>query len=165
MYQALQVVSLLLVSAAMAFALAHAAELPGKLRLGREAYAAVQTIYYPGFTIGGIAEPAAIVALGALVLTTATADPIWPWLVGALMAMLAMQATYWLMTHPVNRVWLKDQKMGDAGTTFFESMAAKDRLRTDEWTALRSRWEWSHVIRSGFAVAGLSLLAIAVTSD
>jgi hypothetical protein len=96
MYQALQIVSLLLVSAAMAFALAHAAERPGKMRLQREVYAAVQTIYYPGFTIGGIAEPAAIMALGALVMLTAVADPVWPWQLGALVAMLAMQATYWL---------------------------------------------------------------------
>jgi hypothetical protein len=27
--------------------------LPGKLRLDKETYCAVQTIYYPGFTVGG----------------------------------------------------------------------------------------------------------------
>jgi hypothetical protein len=40
----------------MALSLAHALEVPGKLRLNKEQYLAVQTIYYPGFTLGGIAE-------------------------------------------------------------------------------------------------------------
>jgi hypothetical protein len=50
----------------MALSLAHALELPGKMRLGKDAYLSVQTIYYPGFTIGGIAEPLGILALIAL---------------------------------------------------------------------------------------------------
>ena len=48
--------------------LAHALEMPGKMRLDREQYYAVQTIYYPGFTIGGAAEPLAILATGAALL-------------------------------------------------------------------------------------------------
>ncbi len=47
----------------MALTLAHALELPGKLRLSKEQYLEVQPIYYPGFTIGGIAEPAGLLAL------------------------------------------------------------------------------------------------------
>jgi hypothetical protein len=50
--------------------LAHALEFPGKLRLKKEQYLAVQPIYYPGFTIGGIAEPAVILATLALLITT-----------------------------------------------------------------------------------------------
>jgi hypothetical protein len=42
--RALQIASLLLVSVAMALALAHALELPGKMRLDRETYFAVQRI-------------------------------------------------------------------------------------------------------------------------
>ena len=56
MLHALQVVTVISVSVAMALALAHALELPGKLRLTKEAYYAMQSIYYPGFTIGGIGE-------------------------------------------------------------------------------------------------------------
>jgi hypothetical protein len=52
--------ALALVLTALAFALAHAAALPGKLRLSKEAYLAVQTIYYPGFTLGAFSESAAI---------------------------------------------------------------------------------------------------------
>jgi hypothetical protein len=53
MFEILQIVTLLLVAIAMAQSLAHALEFPGKLRLSREQYLAVQPIYYPGFTIGG----------------------------------------------------------------------------------------------------------------
>ena len=36
------------------------------MRLDRDADLAVQTIYYPGFTIGGASEPLAALALVAL---------------------------------------------------------------------------------------------------
>jgi hypothetical protein len=49
MLHALQVVTVISGSVAMALALAHALELPGKLRLTKEAYYAMQSIYYPGF--------------------------------------------------------------------------------------------------------------------
>src|SRR5205809_327776 len=38
----------------MGLSLAHALEYPGKRRLDRETYLKAQTIYYPGFTIGGV---------------------------------------------------------------------------------------------------------------
>jgi hypothetical protein len=57
-----QVVCLLLVAVAMALSLAHALEHPGKMRLGKDDYLRVQEIYYPGFTIGGVAEPAGVIA-------------------------------------------------------------------------------------------------------
>lgn len=66
----LAILSLLLVAITMGLSLAHALELPGKLRLDEAAYKKVQEIYYPGFTIGGIAEPAGIVALAALLYLT-----------------------------------------------------------------------------------------------
>ncbi|SRR5712691_158882 len=62
----LQVTAVLMVALAMSMALAHALELPGKLRRDEQSYVAVQTIYYPGFTIGGIGEPLA--AIGILIL-------------------------------------------------------------------------------------------------
>ena len=54
----LQVTTLLAVAIAMATALAHALELPGKLRLSKDEYLTVQKIYYPGFTIGGAVSAA-----------------------------------------------------------------------------------------------------------
>jgi hypothetical protein len=54
----MQVVTVVLVALAMIPAVAHALELPGKMRLSKDIYFAVQRIYYPGFTFAGIAEPA-----------------------------------------------------------------------------------------------------------
>jgi hypothetical protein len=56
MFLMVQVSAVFLLSVAMALALAHALELPGKMRLSREQYLATQTIYYPGSTIDGAAR-------------------------------------------------------------------------------------------------------------
>ncbi|TJW72478.1 MAG: hypothetical protein E5X43_31250, partial [Mesorhizobium sp.] len=68
--RAFMIVTLLLVAITMALSLAHALELPGKLRLNEATYKSVQTIYYPGFTIGGFAEIGGIVALAILLYLT-----------------------------------------------------------------------------------------------
>ena len=86
-----QILSVLLVATAMAMALAHALEMPGKLRLSKEAYIATQPIYYPGFAIGGaVGEFGGIlVTLMLLVLTPFGLDF---WLVlGAVLGLVAMQ--------------------------------------------------------------------------
>lgn len=161
MLDLLRLLTLLLAAVAMALALAHALELPGKMRLSREDYLVVQPIYYPGFTVGGFAEPLGLLAAALLlILTPFGSREFWLVLV-ALLGLIGMQAVYWFVTHPVNRFWLRDQSLGAAGAEFF----ALDPVRragaaTDEWTALRDRWEYSHVAR---AVLGfVSLLALAV---
>jgi hypothetical protein len=58
----------MLVAVAMALPLSHALELPGKMRLSKDQYLGMQPIYYPGFTIGGIAEPLGLLATFNLVL-------------------------------------------------------------------------------------------------
>src|SRR5262245_15630572 len=120
MFQALQVLTILLVAVAMALGLAHALELPGKRRLTKEAYLATQPIYYPGFTIGGgIGEAGGIVAvLLLLVLTPPGSVPFWLTL-GAWLALLAMHGTYWILTHPINNFWLRDVALKRAGGRFF----------------------------------------------
>ena len=72
MFQLLHILTVILVAIAMALSLAHVLELPGKLRLDRDTYLKVQTIYYPGFTIGGISEPLAALALLMLLFMTQT---------------------------------------------------------------------------------------------
>jgi len=54
MLETWQVITLMLVAVSMAMSLAHALELPGKLRLSETEYRIVQPIYYPGFTFGGL---------------------------------------------------------------------------------------------------------------
>lgn len=120
MLQALQVLAVVLVSVAMALSLAHALEFPGKLRLARASYFAVQPIYYPGFTIGGFVGEfggmvATLVVLAALLFGTPSF-----WLVlAAFLALLAAHGVYWVLTHPVNRVWLRGERLGGAGAGCF----------------------------------------------
>ena len=107
MLSALQIVTLLLVTLALVPSLAHALEFPGKLRLDQQTYYAVQTIYYPGFTIAGTSEPLAIIAtIVLLFFLRSGATTFWLTLV-ALLSLAAMQAVYWLVTHPVNQVWVE----------------------------------------------------------
>lgn len=103
-----QFVSVLLVAVAMAMALAHALEYPGKLRLSKDAYIATQPIYYPGFTIGGaVGEFGGILVTLALLLLTPFGLDFFL-VLGAVAGLIAMQAVYWTVTHPVNSFWLKD---------------------------------------------------------
>lgn len=89
-FDVLRILTLILVVLAMVPALAHALELPGKLRLTKDAYFAVQPIYYPGFTIAGISEPAAIVsAIILLLLTPPGSDDFWLTL-AALLGLISM---------------------------------------------------------------------------
>jgi hypothetical protein len=163
MFVALQVATLVVVAIAMALVLAHALELPGKLRLSKDDYLAVQPIYYPGFTIGGAAEPLGLVLLIALMLLTPRGTALWL-TAGAFAALAAMHATYWLLTHPVNRFWLKDAKLAGAGRGFFtfDPLPRGADASDDDWTTLRNRWEFSHVVRTGLGLASLILLAAAV---
>ena len=164
----MQVATLLLVSLVLTPALAHALEWPGKKRLDKKAYLTVQRIYYPGFTFAGIQEP--LSALAALVLLVMTPrDQAAFWLTAAaLAALIAMQAVYWLWTHPLNKVWLEGEHLGKAGSQFFAlgaERAAGDRAAADSeaWTVLRDRWEYSHLVRAACAGVSLVLLAIAIS--
>jgi hypothetical protein len=162
MFQVLQIVTILLVAVAMAMALAHALELPGKMRLSKEAYLAMQAIYYPGFTIGGtVGEAGGMLATLLLVFFT-PAGSVEFWLtLGAFLSLLAMHAVYWIVTHPVNNFWLKDFKLEGLGAGFFSFGIAKRNAGSPDWTVLRDRWEYSHVGRAVLALLSLTLLVVA----
>ncbi len=162
---ALQVVSALLVAIAMGLSLAHALELPGKLRLEKADYLVVQRIYYPGFTIGGIAEILGIAIIGVLLfLTPSTAA--FAWTLASLLALFAMHLAYWVLTHPVNKFWMKDQDLKTLGAGFFgiggASTAGEDSDDESLWIRYRNRWEMSHVLRAGLAGLSLALLVIGI---
>lgn len=164
MFVAYQVVTVLGVVIAVALALAHPLELPGKLRLPKDQYLAVRQIYYPGFTIGGIAEPLGLLLLiGLLFLTPFGSKSFWL-IAAALLALAAMHAAYWLLTHPVNNFWLKDVKLKAAGGAFFGlgSRSGDPSTHEPDWTQLRDRWEFSHVVRTMFGLASLILLVTAL---
>ena len=162
----LQVISVFFVAVTMALALAHALELPGKLRLDKATYLAVQAIYYPGFTFGGVAEGLAIIATLILVVMTPPGTIEFRWTLVALIALVAMHATYWIVTHPVNKFWLKDQELGGAGARFFALAPLQRSVPGDEreemWLRARDRWEHSHVLRAVLGAIALISLTSAV---
>lgn len=153
--------TILLVSVGMALTLAHVLEFPGKRRLGRDTYLAVQTTYYPGFTIAaGFGEFGAILATLVLLAITPPGGPAFlPTLVAAVV-LPTMHATYWVWTHPVNKIWLRDRELEAPSERFF---ATSCDLADRHWTVLRDRWEWSHAARAAFAIiAFIALLAAAL---
>ena len=108
--------ALLLVAVTMGLSLAHALEFPGKLRLEEQTYRAVQAIYYPGFTIGGlIGEFGGMLALVVLILLTPKAPERFWRTVAALGFLVIGHAMYWVVTHPANAAWLKDTTLSGGG--------------------------------------------------
>ncbi len=146
MLQILQVVTLMLVAVTMTLALAHALEYPGKMRLSKQEYLATQAIYYPGFTLGGIAEGVGMIALGVLAFLTRGSGAVFWLTLGAFLAIVALHLVYWVLTHPVNNFWIKDVKLHRAGTRFFGLSPARRIGGQPDWTELRDQWERSHLL-------------------
>jgi hypothetical protein len=167
MFLILQIVSVFLVSVAMSLSLAHALELPGKLRLDKQTYCAVQTIYYPGFTFGGFSEVMGIVAVLALLLMTPVESAAFQWTLIGFVGLVIMHAAYWIITHPVNKFWLKDQNLkgfsaGFFGFDPFKQRGQEERDDEEAWKRLRDRWEYSHVLRAVLSALALLTLIVAV---
>jgi hypothetical protein len=168
MFSVLQILTAILIAMAMAMALAHALEFPGKMRLTKEAYFAMQPIYYPGFTIGGgVGEFGGLVAtIILLIFTPLGSAEFWLTLV-ALLGLVGMQAVYWLLTHPVNQFWLEGENLSGFSAGFFSFAANRSRQQSEtrpvEWTNLRNQWEYSHVVRAGFALVSLLAIIIAIS--
>jgi hypothetical protein len=167
MFFILQVLTVLLASIGMAMALAHALELPGKLRLDKETYLAIQPIYYPGFTVaGGIGEGLGMIATLLLLVMTPAGPAFWWTLVG-LVALVSMHATYWIVTHPVNKFWLKEQDLKGVSAGFFGfDPINRGRHGEDDggdmWKRYRDQWEYSHVLRAVLSMIALIALIVAV---
>lgn len=162
----LKLLCILLVSISMALALAHALELPGKLRLEKQDYLTVQEIYYPGFTVGGFAEVLGVFALMALLYFIPKDSPAFKWILASFFALVALHATYWILTHPTNKFWLQNQDLKGTSAVFFESGSAPAEkgqgMDGNLWKRYRNRWEASHVIRAVFGVGSLMFLASAI---
>lgn len=161
----LEVVTIFLIAVAMSLALAHVLELPGKRRLSREMYIAIQPIYYPGFTIGGVSEPLSVIATSALALLMPRGSSSFWWGLAGFVAMAAMHVVFWTVTQPVNRHWLAGLRMTGVGRQFFRMNREQAEANTEvpnQWERLRDKWEYSHVIRAGFAAIGLISVTLAV---
>lgn len=155
----LAVLALFLIAVTMGLALAHALEFPGKLQLDEPTYRAVQEIYYPGFTIGGlIGEFGALLVLPVLLFVTPFGSARFWWTAAAFGFLTLCHATYWVVTHPVNSVWLKDADISGTSGTFFSLFSGQD----DDWIRLRNVWEYSHVTRACFGAASFLAMTLAL---
>jgi len=151
----LSILALFLVAVTMGLGVAHALEFPGKLRLDEPTYRAVQAVYYPGFTVGGlIGEFGGMLALGILLmLTSSNTERFW-WTAASLGLLLLGHAIYWVVTHPVNQAWLKGSDLTGMSRTFFALFSKPEA----EWRHMRNVWEYSHVARA--CLAALSFLSM-----
>lgn len=151
----LSVLALLLVAVTMGLALAHALEFPGKLRLDEATYRAVQQIYYPGFTIGGlVGELGALLVLPVLLFVTPVGSERFWWTAAALGFLVLGHATYWVVTHPINSAWLKHTNLTGLSRSFFMLFSAPKA----DWRHMRNIWEYSHIARA--CLATLSFLSM-----
>jgi hypothetical protein len=98
---------------------------------------------------------------GDVVLLTPRGTPAFWLTLAALACLLIERGVYWMVTHPVNMAWLVGEKLGGAGATFFAS--GRQSPSGQRWTALRDRWEYSHVARAVFAALGFVALVVAAT--
>ncbi|MDX3926436.1 MAG: DUF1772 domain-containing protein [Shinella sp.] len=153
----LQIAILLLSALVLTTTLAHALEFPGKKKLAKEDYLKVQRIYYPGFTTLGVGEPIAVLGLVLQAFVVRNDPTTFRLTLAALLAMLAVVGIYWLVTHPINKYWVEASELGGAGKSFFgETKSISD----SDWTALRDRWEYSHITRAAFAMLAFLLVSI-----
>ena len=169
MLHMVEIVSILLVALAMVPALAHLLEFPGKSRLTKDAYLAVQPIYYPGFTIaGGIGEVGGLVSVLAILLLTPQGTPAFWLRVIALVGMFGVQLVFWMFTQPVNKFWLQSTTLGSFGNAFFDVGSETHRLHPDDpdaWKKMRDRWEYSHIARAALATFSFLLLVVAAITQ
>lgn len=164
---ALKVAAEVFVAVAMALSLAYALEYPGKMRLDRSTYLAIQPIYRPAFEIGcGIGEGLGTVLTFVLLLMTPGDSEQFNWIAAAFASLLAMQAVYWTVTYPVKNFWVEgagtDSRprrfFGLSATTRAVALRERDRL----WPMLRQRWEISQIARAFFGFVGVVTIAVAV---
>jgi hypothetical protein len=160
MLRAIQIAAIVLTALAMAPALAHAFEFPGKRRLDKGSYLAVQGMYYPGFTLLGIAEPAALIVTVIVLFVTPRHSTAFFLVALALVCVLGMQVVYWMFTHPTNRYWLESASvtLGKAGESFFAGGPAAEAV---DWTKIRDRWEYSHIARAVLSFLSFVLMTLA----
>jgi hypothetical protein len=85
----------------------------------------------------------------------------------AVLGLIAMQGVYWLVTHPVNRLWVEGLNLNRISSGFFSLRANRARVqkeaRSPDWTELRNRGGYSHVARAGCASVSFIALPVAIS--
>jgi len=88
------------------------------------------------------------------------------WAVAGLVALSEMHASYWVITHSVNKFWLKEVQLeGVAGGLFSLDPLKREPASGDDgeaWKRLGARWEYAHLLRAALSVIALTSLTTAV---
>ena len=143
MLKILQFLALILTALSLVPGGAHALELPSKIRLDKERYLVVQQLYR-GWAL------AALPLLGAVLITLALAilsrAQLWPMLLSAAACVLlvATIVSFFIWVFPVNRT------TGNWTTA------------PENWSALRSRWEYAHAVNAAITLVALVCIVLAV---
>jgi hypothetical protein len=128
--------ALILSSVTIVSPLAGALEGPGGVRLSRAHFVVLGQVYYPGFTLQGLAEPLAVLAIAIFLTSLPLGTAAFRLAAFALLAEAAAHSLYWALIVPMNGVWL-------AGVPS---------------SPLQDRWERAHVGRSVASTAAFVLL-------
>jgi hypothetical protein len=149
----------LLVSVAMALAVAHALNVSGKRRVAIDPRDAAQLTYRPRFAVAGlVGEVGGAGATLLLALSTPTGSASLGWTVAALLSLAAMHIAYWTIAQPANQFALVREHAPSIAPVGFFATHPLPRPPTVNWSRLRPRAEYSHIIRA--ALGGISLIAL-----
>jgi hypothetical protein len=156
------IVATLLAALVLAPACAHVLERPGKARLSCSDYFTVQQIYVPGFTRAGAATEVPGILVTAIDAGLASGDREAAARAVALTALVGVQVAYWVIVHPVNKIWVRGMSLDPAASRFF-SAGGRDSDTGDaesQWHWLRDRWDRGHAVRAALAFAALLALLL-----
>lgn len=135
-------IALMATALALGPALAHALELPGKIGMSVGDYFAVQRVYQGWNRLAYVLALQLAGILGVIALYWKEPSVRWPAMV-ALLALVAAQVLFWTLTFPANQA------------------TANWTQRTDNWAALRTQWEYSHLAGAGCQLVAMASLVIA----
>jgi len=161
MHTIVHVFAVLFVGIGMGLTLAHALEYPGKLRLSRDQYFAVQQICRPGFAVGGLAEAVGLLATLWLIIITPTASAAFWLMASALAALIMAHAIYWVVAQPISKFWVDHA----AARSMQTAAMGGARLSSSDWEDLRDRSELSHIARAALIFFAFTALAVALSES
>jgi len=136
-------IAILATAIALGGALAHAFEFFSKMRLTREDYFTVQTIYAGWNRLAYILVFELLGIIALIIIYRQDHSVMWP-VVAAFVFLLASQVVFWVWTFPAN-----------AATNNWTEQPGN-------WEQLRQQWEYSHFVGAVFQVLALSALIIGV---
>jgi hypothetical protein len=149
--RALRFASIMMTSVSLSAALAHAFELPYKMRYGPELYVQLhRTLYWNFGRVGGTAEILALLGTAGLAGWTSRKHPAaFPLTALAAGCLIAAHGAFWALVEPANK-----------------TMASwpMDAIPA-EWTAWRNQWEYTHAARAALVLGALGALVTSVLRE